>query len=443
MTYAQNPPNPLGESPIAAKPHAGGVEKALAWLKDRHRKGWMIAFTRLSTELLSPEDLKKLGQLDEETLGMIDINLTEWLLSEGEIQVQGSMRRICDYLVGPIGPNWNAGQREWLQQLGQRPLRLYDVTDVVPGVGMTLCDSLSPEIAPVVVQDRAASRGLAPGKVLGCRVMRVGDHFELSGAGYSFTALTAPDVRARLLATADEFGHLPGLAHEQGLVLMAAWLQQFVAPPMPVLIDQHSGDPMCLITDHYSVLDWDALAHAMQDCADVEGDRSAGWSRIMTCEDGQIRPLVRINLGKKADQIELFYKTQRYADTGRVWFDALTAGQVTFLTREVMTTAAMMHRASQPPARSGSSVSPANLNSPKLTQAMTDMIRRSYANWADEPLPALNHKTPRQAIKSAAGLERVKNLLRSYASREKADAVQQGRAEISYDFLWDALGLPH
>ena len=49
-----------------------------------------------------------------------------------------------------------------------------------------------------------------------------------------------------------------------------------------------------------------------------------------------------------------------------------------------------------------------------MAQLMTEAIHRSYANWADEPIPALDHKTPRQAIKTSAGLERVKGLLRSY-----------------------------
>ena len=44
-------------------------------------------------------------------------------------------------------------------------------------------------------------------------------------------------------------------------------------------------------------------------------------------------------------------------------------------------------------------------------------------------------------IKSPAGLERVKGLLRSYEEGEKEQAAQQGRREISYAFLWEAIGL--
>ena len=50
-------------------------------------------------------------------------------------------------------------------------------------------------------------------------------------------------------------------------------------------------------------------------------------------------------------------------------------------------------------------------------------------------------RTPRQAIQSVSGLERVKSLLRSHEDGEARQAAQQGRREISNQFLWDALGL--
>lgn len=76
-----------------------------------------------------------------------------------------------------------------------------------------------------------------------------------------------------------------------------------------------------------------------------------------------------------------------------------------------------------------------------LAQAIEGAIHRSYANWANEPIPALGNKTPRQAMQTAAGLERVKGLIRSYETSEEQQAAQQGRPEVSYDFLWQSVGL--
>lgn len=71
------------------------------------------------------------------------------------------------------------------------------------------------------------------------------------------------------------------------------------------------------------------------------------------------------------------------------------------------------------------------------------MRRRWPPAWPPAPMwpamPALAGKTPRQAIASAAGLERVKGLLRSYEQGEAEMARQDGRRAISFQFLWDAL----
>ena len=102
--------------------------------------------------------------------------------------------------------------------------------------------------------------------------------------------------------------------------------------------------------------------------------------------------------------------------------------------------------AGPPPGRPGPGGSaelglPAGMDAQELTLTLARVIKSSYANWADEPIPALGGQTPRQAMVSAAGLERVKGLLRSYEAGEAQQATQQGRREISYQFLWDALGL--
>lgn len=427
---------------VDQKAHDGAVEKAIEWLSARHRKGLSAAYALLCAELLAEEDIDKLHDLDEETLVSVQLNLTEWMLAEGEILVQGVTRRVPDYVLGPSGPSLTIGQRDWLQQLAQRPLRLYDVTDVVPGVQMTLCDALDGDAAPVVVLERSGTRSIEPGLQLGCRVMRVAEHFELSGAAYPFSMLAGQAVANRLRDTAKEFGHLPDLASEQGLVLASAWLQQFVAPPpMPMMMDAYSGEPMLLITDHYLVLDWPGLASALGGCADVFGDRQDGWDRRIDCADGQTRSLAAINLGEKKNSIEIFYKTQTYADQGRAWFEALTGALVAFQKREISDLKDLMGKGNKSAASPAKSASMPDIDPQTMTQVMEEFLRRTYAHWADESIPALSNKTPRQAIQTAAGLERVKGLLRSYEASEKAQAAQQNRAEVSYDFLWQALGL--
>jgi hypothetical protein len=428
--------------------HQGAIEIAVTWLSSLHRKGWQNAFMNLYQKLLSEDDLAKLAALDADVIQSIEINIHEWLLAEGDIHARGGIRRINDYLLSPAGPRLNAAQRDWVQQLGQRPLRLYDVTDVVQGQQMTLCDALDKDAEPIVVRERSGTQHLKPGELLGCRILRVGDHFQMSGAGYLFTLLTGQRVLSMVREHGNNLGQQLDASREMGLLIMIEWLQHWLKPaPMPTLIDHYSGEPMKMITDHYRVDDEFALVQALATQSDVEGDRQEGWSRHIDCTDGQVRAIVHINPGKRTNQLELFYRTQRYADEGRVWFESLVGESVTFVNRKVDEAADVVSKAQKkgamasPKSGRSSSASAPSLDAVTMAKLMSKVIHETYAHWADEPIPALDHKTPRQAIKTSAGLERVKGLLRSYEASEAQQAGQQRRSEVSYDFLWASLGL--
>ena len=437
-----NSSNTAAEPPIDIKAHDGAIDKSMTWLSTHQRKGWQVAFSTLFEKLLSEPDRQAVGRLDEDAVSGIQINLTEWLLAEGSIQVKGESRRIADYLIGPFGPSLTPGQRNWIQQMAQRPLRLYKVTDVIPGAKITLCDAMIDDAEPVQVKERSGSQNIQPGMLLGARIMHVGDHFELSGAAYQFSIMAGRAAAQRLREFEREFGHKLDLAQEQALLIMSCWLHQYVAPqPMPTMVDHFSGEPIMSITDHYRVLDWDALTQALQACADVEGDRAYGWTRLIDCEDGQQRPSLSINTGKKPDQIEVFYTTQLYADQGKEWLRALVGRALKFITRKAADLQSWTQQGKKPGAKTSKSVMPPDIDPKELSRIIESVLQRTYANWCDEPIPDLNNKTPRQAIQTAAGLERVKGLIRGYESSEAVQARQQGRAAVSYDFLWAAIGL--
>jgi hypothetical protein len=429
------PPNVIDFGAHRPPEHDQAVAKAMAWLVDRHRKGWTNAFGATLAEF-SPDRALDLAELGEDAAHSILINVGEWLLARGRIHARGGLQDINAYLLGPNGPALSPAEARFIAQLHERPLRLYRVTDVRPGQGLTLVDALDLEAAPVEVQERSGSRTLRPGRVLGARLMPLGDHVELSGAVYPFAALREPALLAALAAAAAAAP--PDAQGRIELEIARHWLAQFTEPmPMPELRDAGSGEPLLLVTDHYRMRDAAALAAALEAQSDVSGDAERGWSRVVEA-DGLTRSLLAINPGRSADRIELFARTQRLADDGRAWFEALAGAAVERLTREVTdprSPQALAAAAGRGPAP------PPDLDPQALGEIIAQALRRSYANWADEPIPVLGGKTPRQAIATPAGLERVKGLLREYEAGEAEQARAQGRPEVSFQFLWDALGL--
>ena len=423
---------------ISPNSHEGAVQIAVQWLSSLHRKGWQNAYQNILLELLTKDELSKLSNYRDAIEGL-DINLNEWLLAEGEIHARGSIRRINEYLLSPSGPTLNPGQRNFLHELGQRPLRLYDVTDVIKGQQMTLCDAIKKDAEPMVVMERSGTQNLNPGDLLGCRIVRLGDQFQMSGSGYLFAMLRSASVVDKVKECSELYANQWDAPLKLSKLIMKEWVNQWLEPaPMPTLMDRYSGEPIELVTDYYRVLDRPALEHALGSQPDVEGSSKEGWARMIHCTDDQVRSSLNIHPGKKSDQIEVFYTTQGYANEGREWFNALAGLSVKF-TKSITKNASEALEEVQK-VRAIKPTVP-DIDAATMEQMVSQMIAKTYANWADEPIPALEHKTPREAIKTSAGKERVKGLLRSYESHESVQAAQQGRSPISYDFLWQSLGL--
>lgn len=430
------------QTAVEEKPHAGAIDRAVSWLMSRHRQAALQAIHEMLYDGLTEDEQDKLDSLVGEAGASIQLNATEWLISEGSIQIKSEYLRVKDVLLGFGGPLFTVGQRQWIEQLSKQPLRLYDVTDVLPGQQMTLCDALDVDAPPIVVWEKSGSTPELVGTKLGARLMQVGDHFEMSGCAYPFSMLAGMATLDILIETERKLKELPDdLAEFYSYVIRRKWLDQYISPPvMPGLMDARTGQSMLLITDHYRVKDWDALDAALSTKRDVDGDRTNGWTRVEKCDDGLTRPRSTINIAQGKDEIELFHKTQLEADKGRKWFDKLAADSVEFVGRTLTDPLAMLSAEPDSPSSNPKGNLP-DMPPEVMADVIEKTMRRMYANWADEPIPALGGKTPRDAMKTATGAERVRGLIRSYEASERAQAAEQGRRVISFEFLWRELGL--
>jgi len=61
---------------------------------------------------------------------------------------------------------------------------------------------------------------------------------------------------------------------------------------------------------------------------------------------------------------------------------------------------------------------PPGLSQNEANTVILEFKRRHYADWPDQPLPALSGKTPRKAVRSKAGREQVDLLLKEMESSE-------------------------
>jgi hypothetical protein len=429
------------EANRAANDRSEAIPRAIQWLLTKYGEAVREALDEGFFGSLDDDEYDRLpGQGDDAYVGIM-INAMEWLLSDGFMTVKGEERRVADLLLARGGPLFSAEQRQWIELLTAMPLRLYEIVEVRQGECMTLKDILLPERPPVLVREKSGSQQASPYDLIAARILPVEDHFQLSGAVYSFPRHRSWDVLEELRDELESVEPDSPLAKEiTSVIIPHHWLKLFVSAfDIPQLIDHVTGESLLFVTDHYRVHDWDTLDQALSGEADIEGSREDGWSRIFEGEDGLVRRSLSIDPGKRPDRIKVSYRTQKYADEGRPWFEAVVGEAVAFVSREISDPKGML--ANMQPNEAKETSIPAPLPTEILTELIEQRVRQLYADWADKSLPILGDRTPREAIKTPDGLEQVKFLLHTYEHGEAQQAKAQQRAPVSYDFLWHELGI--
>jgi len=410
--------------------HQGAVGKAIDWLW-KHYNDQLHAW--IEHEWFADLDMDQSRSISPDESREMEINAMELMLAEGRFCGElGEEIGFMDKVLGKGGPLMSAEQRQYLQALQQAPLRLWEVTEVLPGVGLTLTDCMD-EACIRQVLERSASLQIKQWDVIGARPVQISaGHWVLSGATYHFPRSDVETVRLALSdctcgVAADD---LPSVISK---VISDEWLRLVLNPEpfMPQMVDAATGESLMFITEHYRVRDWDGLEARLKGAANVNGDRKQGWHRLKKLDKDSYRSLVAINISGKKDRIELFTKSIKAADAQQVWFEQLAGDTVRRLTRELGDPLSMLQRGEEVKAVSGSDI-------PDDVQRKMehDYKRKHYADWADTPLPALQGKTARQAVKSQAGRKTVISMLKDF---ENAEA--RNEHPFDFGFLWKDLGL--
>ncbi len=426
----------------AANDRSEAVPRAINWLMSMHGRAVRETLAEGFFGSLDDDEYEMLQEQHDDLFPVIMVNAMEWLLADGSIAVRGQERRVSELLLGRGGPLFSAEQRQWIELLTSKPLGLYEVVDVVPGESMRLKDILFPEHAPVLVREKSGSRDAVKFDLMAARILPVDDHHELSGAVYSIPRHRSLDLIAELRDELDGVEPDSPLAKEiLSVIIPPHWLALFTSAfEIPEIVDHSTGEPLLFITDHYRVQDWDTLDKVIAGQADIEGTRADGWARLFEGTDGLLRSRLTIDPGRRPDRIKVSYRTQKYADEGRPWFEGLAGSAVVFISREISDPKGILSQM-QPGEVPAEPSATAQLSPEVITEVIEQRIRQLYADWADQPLPALDDRTPREAIKTPAGLEQVKFLLHTYEHGEVQQAKDQHRSPVSFDFLWRELGI--
>jgi len=406
----RNQPCWCGSGRKYKKCHLGREELPLA-----ERAGWLYAkagqHALLSgwNELVVEAGYERCRYADDDpdalAAGLNDPLVIDAVLFEGGafaefLQVRGSLLPDDERLLA----------EQWL--LVERSV--FEVEQVQPGQGVTVRDVRTGDTHEV--RERAASRQLKPGQLVCARVVPAGDTMQFFG-GLEPVALHERDRLIDLLDTGPD------------AVTLVAHLSRRFAPPA---LANTEGDPLAICEATVRVGDRAGIEVALDDTYDrVDGDEPPRWFEHVTTQG---MPRIRATLVLDGDTLRVEANSEKRMDRVLATLARLHPAMSVLddSRRPLRDAREAAELAKQLPVTVEDALDP---DDPEVAAFLDEFVRDYETKWLDEPIPALDGHTPRQAADDPTRRGDLIKLLDTFPAGEAS------RGDMDADRLRAALGL--
>jgi hypothetical protein len=340
------------------------------------------------------------------------------------------------------------GEKAFLNALRRSSMRLYETVEVVPGVSLTLRDVV--EGGQVTVNERMGSRSINRFDWLATRVVPRGPSGgpEMEGGVIHVARMFTEGVLAEVQQDRTEFFRmepgadataffktLPPFFHD-------VWAGSILAPQVPELRNP-DGEEVVLTKVRFDVVDAEALTQALDSHADLTADGAGGWSWSATNPKGTVVSLGTVK--RAGDALVLEANSMERAARGRALVEA-AAG------------AALRHRATSHDnirlsvqqslrekylRREGDEPDepePSGIPMAVQESLVLEHLGKHYRAWVDEPVPALEGQTPRQAAGQPKLRPRLDELIHGLEGMYQ-QALRERQPAYDPSWMWNELGL--
>jgi hypothetical protein len=366
---------------------------------------------------------------------------------------------IVDLYLKRRGWKETALNRAYFTALRDAPVSLYEVSEVQPGTSMVLRDLLS-DAAPVTVREKSATRTLKQWDRIAVRVVPERDHHVISGALLPFRPEAVDFLFAGLrdalkLKKRDALR----LTRDQLLgcapIFTSAWLFIEIDRALTLAQPQFTnsdGDDVLFHDLRYplaSGVTQKAVAERLDRVKGFvpEGQKFWNWLAGRKARGGKAGGGIMLDTQMEGatvlGSVELKGKTllvtvnsaERAAKVQTLI--GATAGD---LLRAPLTTIRTVDQMRADQRRDGPREAADEIPPEIARQLMSDHLDKHYRETLDAPIPALGGKSPRQAVRTAAGREKVIDWLKMLENRT-AGHGEGPIAEYDFGWMWGELGL--
>lgn len=311
----------------------------------------------------------------------------------------------------------NDRQRQWLTAQRAAWFSLWEVVAVVPGESIQLRDLLSDEVC--VVQDKLASESARVRSVLLGRVVHDNGMDLLAGCHpKSLPPLAAADVVERMRKYLRKRTDIPKerlRGANTARYLIKRWQEKVqeqieTSTRLPELIN-FDGDAIVETIDRYK-FEQPSRAKIEARLLEMDGIKSESPGEYVIIKNAQERDTVIGWIRIHDDTLRVESNSVERADALRAELEHLCANLIVHRGRSHEAVYATMNQMRSPPQADN------EISSEQLELFVAEHKQQYYERWLDIPIPALDNKSPREAILTIAGKEKVKVLIDEIEYRE-------------------------
>jgi hypothetical protein len=348
--------------------------------------------------------------------------------------------RSIDVLLRERSHTLKAAEIEALEALQRTAWpSLFEVQAVQVDVGLQLTDLVAGH--EIFVREKTATHQMEKFDLFLGWIVCLGDHFELTGAGCGvprghrepvLKALTKElrKLRKNHPGTPDRI--LLREAIPAGQIAMREAVANW-RPPKLVTMD---GEDVVFCEALFDVTDLAAVRARLAAHPDMDEDEN----RIVWVDRKGRKPLGDgpLHLGSirfEKGRMKLETKSRERLDRGKELLAECLAGVARHRVDSIKDLEVAMAEHAERPDREPADQIPDDVQA----RLLGPIMQRHIESWVDERLPALNGKTPRQAVKTKAGRDKVIAMLKD---QENSMQRQPGAALVDFSRVYRELGLP-
>jgi hypothetical protein len=331
-------------------------------------------------------------------------------------------------------------ERTALESLRSARYGLYEVQSVEEGRGVHLRDLFTED--KFFVHDISSSKELVQWDCVLTRVETLEERHEFSGNGIRVPRTQVPQLLDRIKSEARAAGEPPAefvranshRLHRVAKEIGEDWLAG-------LQVRNAEGDIFEFCSATYEIRDQPALLEALRAVEEYDEttspDSAPGAFDFVWLETGGPGP--RRSFGQiliQNTRLKLECNSRNRLELGRDILEAKASQFLQHVGDSFQSLEAVKKRvAKEPPAKQ-----PERLPPDVEREVILKYYKEHYAKWVDQSLPALQGKTPREAVKTVAGRQAVDDLIRMMENGAERDR-KEGHPAFDFQPLRKALGL--